>query len=171
MYFLFGSCLQIIQRYRLFSHFVKTLYFWLPFIPLYSSLWVTIESLYDHFDFRKNIVFPFWKHFSNHSKCVSYNGFSTWPSSCFEFLKFTLVKGCSIIWAVVRALASHRVWFLVSALYVDELVEFLFCSKGFPQGTPVFSSPQKPLFDLIWLGFISIYSVSNYCLCARRSDS
>lgn len=101
MYFLFGSYLQIIQRYRQLNLVVKALsVFWLPFILQYSSLSVTIESLYDYFIVRRNIVFPFWKHFSNHSKCVSYNGISTLSSSstenqmdCFEFLKFTSVRG------------------------------------------------------------------------------
>ena len=53
-----------------------------------------------------------------------------------------------------------------------EFVGSLLGTERFSSGTPVFSSPEIPKFDLICVDFlISIKSVPNKCSSARRLDT
>ena len=93
--------------------------------------------------------------------------------ACFLFLAKTNEKdNGGRVGLVVRALAFHQCgpgW--ISALGVIcglSLLVLYSATRGFPPGTPVFPSHQKPTFDLIWFDLEGHYEnywvTSNQCL-------
>ena len=65
-----------------------------------------------------------------------------------------------------------RVQFLDSASYVGylSLLVLYSTSRGFSLGTPVFPSPQKPTFDLIYVDLQSPQLVEHMCSARKIWD-